>query len=170
MHNPADLPQELFDKILGYTGHDGLDLKSLCDFCLVDRQWYVTASVRIFSKWMYDGDKHSFLSLWNFLRTILGNTGIATLVRTLDIRNWGFHPGNISEANCHIELPQEDLEMVRRTIRKAGLHELERDIIDALHKTDRRPLMALLLTCLPNLTSMYAHVPESDEVLSAVLK
>lgn len=170
MPNPADLPQELFNTVLDYTEHDGLDLRTLCDLRLLDRQWCGVVNVRMFSRWVYDGDKYSFLSLWKFLRTVISKPDIAALVRTLDVRNWGFHPGKTSETNCHIELPQKDLETVRHVVRKAGLHELEFDILSALHKTDRRPLMALLLTCLPNLTSICAHVPESDEVLSEVLK
>ena len=37
-------------------------------------------------------------------------------------------------------------------------------------KTDRKSSTALLLTCLPNLNTILAHVPESDVVLSEVLK
>jgi hypothetical protein len=60
--------------------------------------------------------------------------------------------------------------MIRRMIRKIELHELERDIINILHKTDRRSLIILLLIYLPNLTLIYVHIPESDEILSEMLK
>jgi hypothetical protein len=91
-------------------------------------------------------------------------------VRTLDIRNWYLHAQDHFEANLHTDLPREDLKLVRGAIHDAGMQELESDIIEELHKTDRRPLMALLLICLPNLTIIYAHVPESDVVLAEVLK
>jgi hypothetical protein len=52
----------------------------------------------------------------------------------------------------------------------AGISTLEPTIIDDLHKRDRRPLMALLLACLPNLTTVHAHAPPPDSVLGAVLE
>ncbi|KAE8366252.1 hypothetical protein BDV27DRAFT_125570 [Aspergillus caelatus] len=52
----------------------------------------------------------------------------------------------------------------------AGISTLYPSIIDNLHKRDRRPLMALLLTALPNLTTVCAHVPPSDPVLGTVLQ
>ena len=59
MSNPVNLPRELFNRILDYALDGVLDVKPLCDFCLVDRQWYATISLRIYSKWTYHGEEHS---------------------------------------------------------------------------------------------------------------
>ncbi|KAF2174836.1 hypothetical protein K469DRAFT_685223 [Zopfia rhizophila CBS 207.26] len=170
MRNPANLPLEPFGDVLDYAVHGNLDVKSLCTFCLVGRQWYVTSIPRIYSKWTYNGEYRSFISLWKFSRTILSNFRVAEQVRTLDIRNWGFHPLGHSEVNLHTDLLQEDLKLIRGAIHNARIQELESDIMKALHRADRRPPMALLLTRLPNLTTICAHVPESDVVLAEVLK
>lgn len=168
MRNPVDLPAELFDKVVDYAAKSNDDVQSLCAFCLVDRQWYTTTSLRIYSKWTYDGDIYSFRSLWNFLRTVLHNSQVVGQVRTLDVRNWAFHTD--PPPNEDVCLSQEDFDLVRDAVRKAGIQELESSIFEALRKADRRPLMALLLTSLPNLTTICAHVPEIDDFLAGVLK
>jgi hypothetical protein len=168
MPNLVDLPLELFGEVLDYAVQGSLDVKSLCACRLVSRHWNLTTSPRIYSKWIYHGEDHSFASLWRFLRTILSNVRIAKMVQTLDIRNWDFHAEG--EKKLEVDLPQEDLTLVRGAIYDAGMQKLESDIIEALNRTDRRPLMALLLTRLPNLTTIYAHVPKSDLVLEEVLK
>lgn len=93
-------------------------------------------------------------------------------MRTLNIGNWGFYPIVYPGAppRQDLELPPDELDSVRCAIKEAWIGHLEASIVDSLPKRDRRPLMALLLTCLPNLEIVYAHVPCSDPVLEAVLK
>jgi hypothetical protein len=169
MWNPVDLPPELFSKFVDYAIDGKDDVQSFCNFCLVDRQWYATASLRLYFKWTYDGDVHSFTSLWKFLRTMLHNAQLAGYVRVLDIQYWGFHSDLRSDEGA--SFPQEeDLAIIHDAVRKAGIQELEPSIDEAVRNNDRRPLMALLLTVLPNLRSIYAHVPEKDPYLTEVLR
>ncbi|KAL2813594.1 hypothetical protein BJX63DRAFT_431934 [Aspergillus granulosus] len=58
-------------------------------------------------------------------------------------------------------------EHICEEIRRAGISALEGKIFAC---GDRRPLMALLLDSLPNVTMIDAHVPQSDPVLGAVLR
>ena len=166
MWNPVNLPPELFIEVMDYAVDGKRDLKSLCAFCLVDQQWYTTVSPRIYSRWLYDGDIYSFTYLWKFLRTVLRSARIAQQVHTLRIRNWGFplHP------DVGVCLSEEDFELVHNAVCKAGIQHLESSVVEALRKADRRPLVALLLTSLPNLATLYAHVPEVDVFFAEMLK
>lgn len=168
MWNPVDLPAELFGMVIDYAIDRQDDFQSLCNFCLVDRQWYAGLSLRLYFKWTYDGDEHSFISLWKFLRTMLQNAQLAGYVRVLDIQYWEYFPDLHSYEG--VGFPQEDLTVIHDAVRKAGIQELELSIDEAVRKDDRRPLMALLLTVLPNLRSIYAHVPEEDPYLAKVLR
>src|SRR5438034_10198064 len=116
MPNPAVLPQELFDSILDYAINSSLDIKSSCTLCLVDRCWYKTATLLLYSKWTYHGEDHSSLSLWRFLRTVISNASIAALVQTLHIRNWHCFSLRHSETDRHISLSQEELRVIRAAI------------------------------------------------------
>jgi hypothetical protein len=67
-----------------------------------------------------------------------------------------------------------ELGLISKAIRHAGIEHLEHEIIAKLSSPsadtrDHRPLMALLLAGLPNVSTLHAHVPESDPYLQAVL-
>ncbi|OGM49221.1 hypothetical protein ABOM_004091 [Aspergillus bombycis] len=104
-----------------------------------------------------------------FLRTILNDARLAALVFSLHIGNWGYYPHSCSGEWENLSLPREEITLIRQAINRVGIKHLESNIIKDIRKRDRRPLMALLLTCLPNLTRIYAHVPQSDPVLNAAL-
>ncbi|KAL2845291.1 hypothetical protein BJY01DRAFT_247764 [Aspergillus pseudoustus] len=167
MRDPADLPPELFTLILGHVLADA-GVKHACQLSLLSHRWHQCLLPLIYRKWVYDGVNHSFSSLWSFLLTVLRSQHIAGMVRSLVIGNWGFNP--------HTALNQEfthtlhDSEYVRDAVRRAGISALEEEIFASLSRGDRRPLMALLLTCLPNITMIDAHVPQSDPALGAVLR
>ena len=165
MWNPVDLPAELFGMVIDYAINDEVDFESLYNFCLGDRQWYGRLCYRLYFKWTYDGDEHSFTLLWKFLRTMLHNAKLAAYVRVLDIRYWGF----FSDSPKGVDFPQEDLSVIHDAVRKAGMQELELSIDEAIRNNDCRPLMALLLTVLPILRSIYALVPKYDPYLAKVL-
>ncbi|KAE8379618.1 hypothetical protein BDV26DRAFT_280219 [Aspergillus bertholletiae] len=147
MANIAQLPPELFFR----------DIQHLCRLSLLSRQWYAALVPRIYAEWTYNGARQSFMSLWNFLRTILSNTHLASLVHSLHIGNWVHYPPYSDE--------WEELDFLQNEISL-----LESNIIEDIRKRDRRPLMALLLTCLPNITRIYTHVPQPDPVLHAILR
>src|SRR4030095_8307176 len=89
-------------------------------------------------------------------------------VQTFDVETRT--PNVVLDPREGLELRQRDLELVHGAIRNAGICELEPDIIEALHETDLRPLICLLFTSLPNLTSIDADVPETNVILREVLK
>jgi hypothetical protein len=66
----------------------------------------------------------------------------------------------------------QDRELVSKAINLAGIEHMEENIlakVSTRSARDHRPLVALLLACLPNVSTIYAHVPESDPYLHAVL-
>ncbi|OJJ04715.1 hypothetical protein ASPVEDRAFT_44248 [Aspergillus versicolor CBS 583.65] len=169
MPNLTDLPSEIFNIILSHSLGDDEDVPRLCELALLSRKWYAALIDRIYSEWTFNGAKQPFLTLWKFLRTILRDPHLAAQVRTLRIGNWGFFP----DASVHgpdLQLPPDELDLVRRAIHDAGIDHLEKRIITGLRKRDRRPLMAILLTRLSNLETLFAHVPRSDPFLASVLK
>ncbi|KAK6828684.1 hypothetical protein RU639_003536 [Aspergillus parasiticus] len=154
MANIAQLPPELFCPVLDLAFENQSDIQLLCSLSLLSRQWYETLVPRIYAEWAYNGARQSFRSLWNFLRTILNDSRIAALIHSLHIGNWGYYPYARSGEWEELNIPQDEITLFR----------------EAINRRDRRPLMALLLTCLPNITRIYAHVPQPDPVLSAVLR
>jgi hypothetical protein len=67
-----------------------------------------------------------------------------------------------------------ELGLISKAIGHAGVEHLEHEIIAKLSSPsadtrDHRPSMALLLAFLPNVSTLCAHVPESDPYLQAVL-
>ncbi|KAF2500556.1 hypothetical protein BU16DRAFT_578488 [Lophium mytilinum] len=169
MSDPSHLPKELFHKVISYAIEGRSDVKSLCKLSLIDHGWHDALEPRIYSRWLHDGTRSSISSLWKFFRTIICSERIANQVRTLHIRNWTFGLVHGPSRFC---FPEHgfDVELVRDAIRRAGIEHLEQDVMEALRKSDPRPLMALLLACLPKLTTLYAHVPETDIFLAAVLE
>ncbi|KAL4878873.1 hypothetical protein BJY04DRAFT_220705 [Aspergillus karnatakaensis] len=161
------LPAEIFDWILDYAlvdcGHP-----RLCHLALLSRRWHQFLLPRIYKKWTYNGAKQSFFSLWSFFTTVLRSSHIASLVHSLAVGNWGFN--HYEALGKKFEIIIDGLDLVLEAIHRAGLAALEEEIFDSISKGDRRPVMALLLTCLPNVRSIDAHVPRSDPVLGAVLR
>lgn len=178
MPNPADPPPtpELFTALIDLALCEEPDIQRFCDLSLLSCKWSAALLGRLYSKWTYNGARQPFMTLWKSLRTVLSNPYLASLVRTLNIGNWGFYPDayaleharNSSVDDLH--LPPDELELLRKAIREAEIDRLESSIIRSLSERDLRPLIALLLTCLPNLPTIYAHVPQSDPILGAVLR
>ncbi|KAL2798962.1 hypothetical protein BJX66DRAFT_333635 [Aspergillus keveii] len=169
MHDPANLPPELFDPIIDLAICDReLTENHLCQLSLVNRRWHSFVFPRIYTKWTYDGAVHSFASLWSFVITVLRNPHIASMVRTLFISNWGFNPyqaiGEVFKHTLH------DSEYIREAVRRLKVSGLEEQIFRDLERGDCRPLVAVLLISLPNVSTIEAHVPRSDPVLGTVLQ
>ncbi|KAF2174710.1 hypothetical protein K469DRAFT_771533 [Zopfia rhizophila CBS 207.26] len=167
MPEPSHLPVELFDRVIGYATEGRSEFRILCNFSLVSRKLYAALNARIYSRWLYDGEHHSISSLWKFLRSILCSRRIADRVHGLNIRNWTF---GLVHGHSRLIFSEDNLELVRNAIRTARLQRMETSIMEALRKTDPRPLMALLLANLRNLTTLYAHLPETDIFLAEVLR
>ncbi|KAJ0415398.1 hypothetical protein BJY00DRAFT_317824 [Aspergillus carlsbadensis] len=169
MRNPADLPPEVFDLVLNHALAD-CTASYLCQLSLLDRKWHRFLLPRVYGKWTYDGARHSFHYLWMFFLTVNRCPEIAGLVKTLVIGNWGFNEYEAFGREFDYDLGNEGLDTMRDAIRAVGLQSQEEEILEAVARGDRRPIMALLLTCLRNLTSLDAHVPQTDPVLSSVLR
>jgi hypothetical protein len=64
MHDPANLPPELFDPVIDLAMCDReLTENHLCQLSLVNRRWHTFVLPHIYTKWTYDGAMHSFASL-----------------------------------------------------------------------------------------------------------
>ncbi|KAL2803033.1 hypothetical protein BJX63DRAFT_437345 [Aspergillus granulosus] len=169
MRNPADLPPELFTLVLDDVLAEST-VTQVCHLSLVDRKWQRFLLPRIYTEWTYDGAQHSFHSLWSFWLTVNRNPDIAGLVETLVIGNWGFNEYETLGHDFDYNLETSDLDLVRAKIRTVGLHDQEETILEDLARGDRRPIMAFLLTCFPNVTAIDAHVPRSDPVWGSALR
>ncbi|BDD57418.1 hypothetical protein MAP00_002781 [Monascus purpureus] len=167
MLEPSRLPVELFAMVIDYATGGNSDVAALCNLSLVSRQWYAALNARVYSRWLYDGELHSISSLWKFLRSILRHRRIADRVYELKIRNWTF---GLVHRRSRLVLSEDDLDLAQNAIRTAGLQRIETSILKALRKADPRALMALLSVNLRNLTTLYAHLPETDIFLAEVLR
>jgi hypothetical protein len=171
MRDPADLPPELFEMILDLALHNESDAQRLCHLALFNRRWHISLQYQIYKQWTYNGARQNFMTMLRFVRTIRKHAYIAAMVHSLNVGNWGFYPGAIAGCRSRpIQLPPDDIGWIRIAIRDTGLSELENHVLTSLSDGDRRPLMAILLASLPNLSTLYAHVPHSDPFLGAVLK
>ncbi|KAI4161039.1 MAG: hypothetical protein LQ342_005202 [Letrouitia transgressa] len=177
MPDPAGLPLELFDKILDniLTRSPAVyscrhhNIKQLYAFSLFNRTWHERSTPKLYSRWTYHGRIHSFLRLWKFLCTIVSNTRIARLVRTLDIREWDPDPLYAEKVCCYDGFPAEDVKLVCNALHLADISAMEHTVLQALHQNDRRPLVALLMTCLPQLTKLNVVVQDIDKCFTQVL-
>lgn len=143
---------------------------NVCAASLLGRKWHAVLQKRMYTEWHYNGARQPFMTLWKFFRTVRSNPRLATMVRILHIGNWGFYPEAALSTGQDLQLPSDELELVRSAIHEAGITHLEASIMENLPKRDRRPLMALLWVCLPNLSIISAHVPPCDFALRAVLE
>lgn len=58
-----DLSMEVLDEVFDYVANGNRNVKSFSTLCHVNWQWYEIAIPRLYSRWTYNGEKHSFLSL-----------------------------------------------------------------------------------------------------------
>ncbi|KAL3440255.1 hypothetical protein BJX65DRAFT_316758 [Aspergillus insuetus] len=175
MPDPADLPPELFEKILAITLRDrafnnaehshgfnvGTDIHQSSQLMTVSRTWYDIIGARLYSQWSYNGARNSHQYLWHFVRTILSRPRLAKSVRALNVGNWGFYPdvqkADPAAADNVVTFSDEDVSLMRTKLR-SSIHP------EALANGNCRPLVILLLICLPNLLTLYMHLPETDLV------
>ncbi|CBF70080.1 predicted protein [Aspergillus nidulans FGSC A4] len=180
MPDLADLPAELLDEILflafGTTPRynnrydEGvLDIKGLSRLLLVNRKHHQAFLPRVYSHWTYIGTLHSYSGLWKFLRTIIENPSLALIVEVLNIGNWGVCPSyldrnhELQDQDEQVQFALNDKETVKTAIRRAGLQgDIESQIYNAIFADGceyqsryRRPLVALLLTCLPSISKQW---------------
>ncbi|KAL2839288.1 hypothetical protein BJX68DRAFT_272163 [Aspergillus pseudodeflectus] len=92
------------------------------------------------------------------------------MVQTVNIGNWGFGlPYYFAEQP--LDLDAEEVGLVSKAVCLAGLQHLEEDILSKVSTPLARnpPLVALLVACLPNVSTIYAHIPDADPYLHSVL-
>jgi len=87
--------------------------------------------------------------MWQFLRTVLNNKRIADSVKEVDLRNWIL---GLVQNRGPLKLVDEDLELIEGSFAK-------------LEKADPRPLVALILGSLPNLTTLSGQLPKCVDEL-----
>lgn len=164
--DPSRMPAELFDKIIDFTGK-GNDPTTLCNLCRVSRRWRDMLHGRVYSKWFYDGEYHSIASLWKFLRSVLSSKHIANRIEEINIRSWTL---GLNYKFGRLVLLDDDIDLIQKAICRSGLQQVETDMLVAVRKADPRPFVALLLANVPNLTKLYADIPESALFIDNVLR
>ncbi|KAL3460233.1 hypothetical protein BJX64DRAFT_300702 [Aspergillus heterothallicus] len=212
MPDPTTLPPELFTQILSlalqphpptdsnpntarnheieceFDFHSGTSLGQLSQLTLVNRRWRDLCLPILYANYSHNGARHSYISLWRFLRSVMHNPRIAAMAREVNIGNWGFYPDVLAEDDGvrgdNVHFSERDVEMMRRAIRavfnprgeeegwKIVVDALEARILDprALSERDCRPLVVLLLMSLPNVETVYLHLPQGCSVLRCVLE
>lgn len=161
------LPPELLTVVLDDALAD-CNLRNQCRLMHVNSQWHDIIQQRVYSKWTYEGVKQSFKSLWSFVLTVLRNPKLAARVTTLHIGNWGLnHYMTFGEYFDH-QLHGWDI--ICEALHRVGAGSLVSRVYDDVSRGDRRPVMAVLLTALPNVTVVDAHIPPSDPVLVSTLE
>lgn len=89
--------------------YDESDTKHLCRLTLLSRRWYAVLLGRIYNKWSYNGARQPFMTLWKFVCTVRSNVHIASLVRSLNVANWGFYPRAVAgRPPSQIQLPPDE--------------------------------------------------------------
>ncbi|KAL2014484.1 hypothetical protein VTN00DRAFT_2009 [Thermoascus crustaceus] len=179
MHDPAGLPLEIFLIILHYVAGGNPDKLDYYDqfpsnLCLINRRWHAVAVPQLYSRVENHGEPWLKRSLWRFLRTVISNAELAALVRTVDFPQKYTYQGKDKDRFKEAErLYSENREIVQKAISQAGLEgsssSLESEIHEGLQRDDQRPLIALILAHLPNLTTLQIHVQKSDPFLEAIL-
>lgn len=165
----SNLPQELLSLVVECAAGSDHDAKTLSNICRLNRRFNSSAMPVLYSKWIYLGDEHGLASLLRFLRTIISNTSLASLVHSLDVQYWGSTKPRRSRIK--LDMPSEYLNILLEAFRLAEITMSEEYLMSALFRHDRTPFMALLLTRLPNVSVMLAQVPAPCEAfLKTVLE
>ena len=96
------------------------------------------------------------------------NHQIAFLVQSVDIRNWAF-PSKDLRPDFQVDIVPEEVALVQQVFRAAGIDGIDNCTITDLRQGDRNLFIALLFTCLPNLSRVSAYVPLYNTFLGEVL-
>jgi hypothetical protein len=121
----------------------------------------------LYSSWQYYGPRrHSFKSLLCFLRTMILHQDLASHVLTLDLRQWNHHNRrDVADATY-----KNDIESFQGVIHSLGLSPDRRaHYEDSVRHRNDDVLLALLLTQLPNIESVYMTLPGESQYTSELL-
>jgi hypothetical protein len=99
---------------------------------------------------------------------MIRNHQIASLVQSVDVRNWAF-PSEDVGPDFQVDVALEEVALVQQAFRAAGIDEMDNCTMTDLRQGDRNLFIALLFTRLPNLSKVSAHVLVYDAFLSGVL-
>ncbi|KAJ9399917.1 hypothetical protein DTO282F9_3265 [Paecilomyces variotii] len=176
--DPALLPLEIPSKDLDAAVRRLPDARSeerqLSDLCRVGKQWRDLVQPTLYETFTYRRERQSLRNLWLYLRTILSRPELASCVKHLEIRAWGCWviPSDVEKPENQLTLSQAERVVLKAAIGDAGFNEKDEfNMFWAIEKNaDRTPLMAILLTRLPNVESIQAHVPAWCYYLSEIFK
>ncbi|KAL4789391.1 hypothetical protein BDV19DRAFT_383150 [Aspergillus venezuelensis] len=159
MPDPTALPPELFIQILSsavqphplidltwFNFHSGTNLAQLYQLTLVSRQWRGLCLPTLYVKYSHNGARHSYISQWQFLRSVMRNPRIAAIIREMIIAEEEGVRGD------NVQFSQGDVEVMRRAIQAEF------------------SAVVLLLMGLLNAETVYLHLPEGCSVLRRVLE
>lgn len=169
MPDPADLPLELFDMIMDLS-LDFSDPYHISKLSQLNSRWYSRLLESVYRNWVYNGAKQPFKTLFCFVRTIRCEPRFARMVRKLNVGNWGYFPWAVVNGPPDlVPIEEKDKEWIRAAIQDTELGD-EEAILTRLSRRDRRPLMAMLLASVPNISSLWAHVPLEDPFLALLMQ
>ena len=171
MHNPGVLPAELFDTILECLNHqepslpypphirwETVRVANLHACSLVSRAWYRRSTPKLYSRFQHDRYRHSFASLWQFLRTVVEKPELGACVQHLDLRQRYFD--NIPD---RVVLDAREERSRRHELRAlygigGRMGYTRQQLFNALRDQVRQPFDVLLMGCLPNVSTLYCSV------------
>ncbi|KAJ9266682.1 hypothetical protein DTO212C5_6218 [Paecilomyces variotii] len=171
---PLDIPSKDLDAAIRRVPDARSEERQLSDLCRVGKQWRDLVQPTLYETFTYRGERQSLRRLWLYVRTILSRPELASCVKHLEIRAWGLwiFPSDVMKPQNELIFSQAERVVLKAAIGDAGFDEKDEfNMIWAIEKNaDRTPLMALLLTRLPNVESIQAHVPAWCYYLSEIFK
>ncbi len=208
MPDPSTLPLELFTEIKTlalqppppptatniwdrssdtkheYDFNAGINISHLSQLTRINRQRHALLLPTLYARYTHNGARHSYKSLWRFVRTAISNPRVASLVRAVSIGNWGFYPDVIAHdkgvRGDNVQFSEGEVEMMRSAIRAVFCSTGDDERVDMLEarvlgpgslvRRDTRPLVTVLLVCLSNVETVYLHLPAECSVLRCVLE
>ncbi|KAF9890355.1 hypothetical protein FE257_006021 [Aspergillus nanangensis] len=159
---------EIFDLIFSHF-QPGVDPTLWHQLSRVNHNWYKAAIPRLYHQFEYNGDYSQRKRLWLFLRTLIEAPRLAAFVQTVDLLHSLKFTGARSYLLAALMCEEHD-STIKHAIQVTGLSSLgPEDILDTLRRDDRRPLVAMVLACLPNLDTLYLNVSDSDPYLQLII-
>ena len=135
---------------------------------LVSRKWHTCSVSKIYSHWHYDGLTQGLARLWKFYCTVRSNQGLARLVRSACVEHW-----DSWKLRDWRNFSQDD------KIMSDGIFGSDRLVFEDVTPmrpfspssiTHFEPLMAVIMTYLPNLTRLIVIMGHGDPFLASLMR
>jgi hypothetical protein len=134
----------------------------------------------IYDRWEFHGYKHSFNSLFQFLRTVVLNPELASHVHELDIGEWDKKQSHLLGGKEKEEMERQEareeetydryIQIFQKAVGDLRMEEYSVNCLkDSINRRDTDGLIAFLIASLPQLQTLYISVPQVENGISLTL-